>query len=62
MEKTNQALALFQQADAAFSTAVDVYPAADFSPYRAYLAKRIEAMGFAAAPTRPFWQGTRKAS
>ena len=54
MEKTNQALALFQQADAAFSTAVDVYPAADFSPYRAYLSKRIEAMGFAAAANEAF--------
>ena len=54
MEKTNQALALFQQADAAFSSAADAYPAADFSPYRAYLAKRIEAMGFAAAANEAF--------
>ena len=43
LDKTNQALELFRQADDRFAQAADRYPAADFSPYRTYLAKRIEA-------------------
>ena len=54
LDKTNQALELFRQADDRFAQAADRYPAADFSPYRTYLAKRIEAMGYAVAADEAF--------
>ena len=54
LDETNQALELFRQADDRFAQAADRYPAADFSPYRTYLAKRIEAMGYAVAADEAF--------
>ncbi len=54
MEETNRAIELFQQADDEFAAAADVYPAVDFADYRAYIAKRVEAMGYALAADEAF--------
>lgn len=54
MEKTQQALDLFQKASDDFANAVSMYAGADFSACQDYLAKRIEAMGYALAANEAF--------
>ncbi len=54
IEKSNEAASLFAEADNRFSDAEKEYAKADFSQYRSYLAKRIEALGYAVASNNAY--------
>lgn len=53
-DKMSEANTLFERADALFARAGSSYAAADFSAYRTYIAKRIEALGYATASNDAF--------
>lgn len=48
-DRTNEALAVFQEARAALANAQVTYPEADLTPVADYIDKRIEALGYAIA-------------
>lgn len=54
MEKIGEANTLFESADSLFAQAGSSYAGADFSAYRSYIAKRIEALGYASASNDAF--------
>ncbi len=54
IDKSNRAIDSFAQADGGFAAAATMYKEADFSSYRSYLAKRIEALGYAVASNEAF--------
>ena len=48
-DKTNEALSMFQTASQTLANAQAIYPEADLAPVDAYIAKRIESLGYAIA-------------
>lgn len=60
MEKIDLANEKFSEADELFEKAGALYPAADFSGYRAYIAKRIEALGYAQESNRAFLEKNKE--
>lgn len=53
-DKIDEANTLFEKADSLFAQAGSSYTGADFSPYRTYIAKRVESLGYATASNDAF--------
>lgn len=60
MEKIDQANEKLLDADELFEKAGALYPPADFSDYRAYIAKRIEALGYAQESNSAFLEKNKE--